>query len=125
MGRTRAERELLQALPDDPEIKKEYDRLIKLFQTAPKKQLDLARKLISRAAFLSITIDRLEDDIARNGYETTYQNGANQSGTKKSAAAELHVSYTKNLIGVMKQLQDILDPHPEGRAKEVDDFDAF
>ena len=108
MARTKADKILLLALPDDKDIKAEYDRLMSLFKAAPKNQLSLARKLISRAAFLAVTIDRLEKDIAVNGYEDFYQNGANQSGKKKSAAAELHVTYTKNLLSVTKQINDML-----------------
>ena len=65
--------------------------------------------MISRAAFLSIMADKLERDITENGYEQEYQNGENQRGMKKSAAAELHVSYSKNLFAVMKQLGEMLD----------------
>ena len=100
---------LKEALPDDEAIRLEYDRLIKLFKAAPKDKLALARKLISRAAFLAVTIDELEKVIAENGYEDEYQNGEFQKGKKKSAAAELHVSYSKNLFAVMKQLNDMLD----------------
>jgi len=74
-------------LPNDKEILDEYGRLSTLFEDLPDKLLGIARKLMSRAAFLAITIDRLEADIAENGYKETYQNGANQSGIKKSAAA--------------------------------------
>jgi len=97
------------ALPDNEAIRDEYARLMSLYKTAPKEKLALARKLISRAAFLAVTIDDLEDDIATNGYEDEYQNGEFQKGKKKSAAAELHVTYTKNLLAVMKQLDDMLD----------------
>ena len=107
MAKSKAETILLSALPDDESVKNEYDRLMKLFE--PKERLSLARKLISRAAFLAVMVDRLEIDIIKNGYEEEYQNGANQSGKKKSAAAELHVSYSKNLFAVMKQLNDMLD----------------
>jgi hypothetical protein len=111
------------ALPNDEAVRDEYARLMTLFKRAPKDKLALARKLISRAAFLAVTIDRLEQDIAINGYEDEYQNGANQSGKKKSAAAELHVVYTKNLIAVMKQLYDMLDVKKS--PGEGDDFDDF
>lgn len=103
------EKKLKAALPDNEAIRDEYSRLMSLYKTAPKEKLALARKLISRAAFLAVTIDEFEKDIADNGYEDEYQNGANQSGKKKSAAAELHVTYTKNLLAVMKQLDDMLN----------------
>lgn len=120
---TKSDQILIEALPEDEQVRAEYDRLIALFKKAPKEQLSLARKLISRVAFLSVMIDRLELDITTYGYEEEYQNGANQSGKKKSAAAELHVSYTKNLMAVMKQLNDMLVP--KDNIEAGDEFDKF
>ena len=39
-----------------------------------------------------------------------YENGRNQSGQKKSAAADAHISLTKNLNAIMKQLLDLVPP---------------
>ena len=110
------------ALPDDEAVRFEYDRLIKLFKKDPKEKIAIARKLISRAAFLAVTIDELEKDISKNGYEEEYRNGEFQYGKKKSADAELHVTYTKNLIAVMKQLNDMLDIKSAGGG---DPFESF
>jgi hypothetical protein len=106
---SKIEKALKAALPDDERVRAEYARLMTLFKAAPKEKLALARKLISRAAFLSVTIDDIERDISENGYEQEYQNGENQRGMKKSAAAELHVTYSKNLLSFTKQLNEMLD----------------
>lgn len=119
---TKVDKILKAALPESEEIVMEYDRLMALFKSAPKEKLALARKLISRAAFLSIMVDELEKDITENGYEQEYQNGENQRGVKKSAAADLHVSYSKNLFAVMKQLNDMLDVRS---ASGGDSFESF
>ena len=103
------EKTLKEALPDDEKMRMEYARLMALFKSAPKNKVALARKLISRAAFLAVALDDIEKDISENGYEQEYQNGENQRGMKKSAAAELHVTYSKNLFAVMKQLNEMLD----------------
>lgn len=121
MAKTKDDKILEAALPDNEDIRREYDRLMKLFKTAPKENLALVRKLISRAAFLSVTLDELEKDISENGYEDEYQNGENQKGKKKSAAADLHVSYSKNLFAVMKQLNDVLGVKAPGG----DSFENF
>ncbi len=122
MGPVKIEK-FMRDLPDDKEIKREFKRIFTLFQDAPEKQLELAGKEISRAAFLAVTIDRLEIDISRNGYEEPYQNGAYQTGKKKTAAADLHVSYTKNFLAVMKQLHSVLGAMEEESAG--DSFDEF
>lgn len=119
---TKEDKRLKAALPDNEAIRAEYDRLLKLYKAAPKEKLALARKLISRAAFISVMLDNFEKDIDENGYEQEYQNGENQKGMKKSAAAELHVTYTKNLLSVMKQLDEMLDVKSSGGG---DSFESF
>lgn len=119
---TKEEKILKAALPDNEAILIEYNRLIKLYKSAPKEKLALARKLISRAAFLAILVDELEKDIDENGYEQEYRNGEFQYGMKKSAAADLHVSYSKNLFAVMKQLNDMLEIRGTGGG---DSFETF
>lgn len=119
---SKTEKVLKAALPDDEAIRAEYARLMALFKKAPKEKLALARKLISRAAFLAVIIDDLEKDISENGYEQEYQNGEFQWGKKKSAAAELHVTYSKNLFSVMKQLNDMLDIKGTGGGDSFENF---
>ena len=112
------------SLPDDEEIVAEYRRLLSLFESLPEKQLGIARKLISRAAFLTVTLDRLESDIVRDGYEQEYRNGEFQHGKKRSIAADLHVAYSKNLFTVMKQLADLLSSQA-APPEELDEFERF
>jgi hypothetical protein len=119
---SKTEQVLQAALPDDERVRAEYARLMAIFKSPQKEKLALARKLISRAAFLSVTIDDLEKDISKNGYEQEYQNGEFQRGMKKSAAAELHVTYSKNLFAVMKQLNDMLDIKGTGGGDSFDNF---
>ena len=99
---------LFNALPEDEEIRAEYDRLMTLYKDAPPATLSLYRKLISRAAFLAVTCDRLERDIAAHGYQQAYNNGGGQSGFKKSTAADLLPNYVKLQLAVTKQLHAAL-----------------
>ena len=39
-----------------------------------------------------------------------HQNGQQQSGWKKSAAADVHISLTKNLNAIVKQLLELVPP---------------
>ncbi len=109
MAASKTEKALRAALPDNEKVQAEYKRLMALYRKAPKEKLALARKLISRAAFLAVALDEFEQDISQNGYEQEYQNGENQKGMKKSAAAELHVTYSKNLLSFTRQLDEMLD----------------
>lgn len=125
--------ELMAALPEDEDIRREYDRLMELFKNAKPDALALYRKVISRAAFLSITVDRLERDIAANGYQQEYNNGGGQTGYKKSTAADLLPNYVKLQLAVTKQLREAL-ANPENMGEDEleqwlkrngDEFDKF
>lgn len=91
-------------------IKRERDRLGEIFRTLDKNKLDTAETLIDRAAFLTVNIQELEAEINEHGWTEEYQNGANQTGVKKSAAADAHISLTKNLSSIMKQLLELVPP---------------
>ena len=124
---------LRKALPEDAEIAGEYDRLLKLFTGADEKAVALERKTIARAAFLAITVDRLERDVAQNGYKEAYQNGATQTGYKKSVAADMLPNYPKLYLACMKELREALDTTKPMEPDELevwlkehgDEFDRF
>lgn len=117
MGKSKVREKIL----EDNNVRAEYRRLLKLYQDAPKKRLDLIRKLIMQAAFMAITLDNLAQKIKENGVTETYQNGANQRGIKKSAEVEVYNTMSKNYAGIMKQLADML-PKETGGGDGFDDF---
>ena len=85
-------------------------RLEKIFQGLEKNKLDTCAALIDRAAFITISLEDLEEELNETGWVETYQNGESQFGMKKSAAADVHISLTKNLNAIMKQLLDLVPP---------------
>ena len=89
-------------------IKKETRRLKKIFKDLEPNKLKTVDALIARAAFITISLQELEEQLNRDGWVEEYQNGRNQCGLKKSAAAEVHISLTKNLSTIMKQLIDLV-----------------
>lgn len=89
-------------------IRKEKARLKRAFKDLDGNKKRTVEQLISTAAFLSITLQELEEEINRNGVTEEYQNGANQYGVKQSAAAVTHIAMTKNLTAIMKQLTDLV-----------------
>ena len=91
-------------------IKKETKRLKKIFAGLDANKLDTVEALIARAAFITVSIQELEEQLNRDGWVEEYQNGRNQCGLKKSAAAEVHISLTKNLNAIMKQLLELVPP---------------
>ena len=107
---------------DEKAMKKEGLRLKRLFKNAEENKLKLSQKEIETAAFLTVVIRNLEKDIKENGYKEEYQNGANQKGVKESTAAKLHVTYTKNLLAIMRQLNERLGGGANEKSDAFDDF---
>lgn len=91
-------------------IKREKQRLLEIFHGLDKNKLETCYALIDRAAFLTVSLEDLEVELNERGWTETYTNGRNQEGIKKSAAAEAHISLTKNLNAIMKQLLDLVPP---------------
>jgi hypothetical protein len=107
----------------DLRIDKEMRRLKKLFGDIPKDRLDSAQSLIRNAAFMTITLEDLQEAIIENGAICEYQNGANQWGTKKSPEVEIYNTMVKNHMSLIKQLCDLI---PEDKPKaENDELMAF
>lgn len=91
-------------------INREKERLSGILAGADANQREIAAALIERAAYLSVALEDLEKEIAAEGWTEEYRNGQNQIGQKKSAAADAHISLTKNLTAITKQLLEIAPP---------------
>lgn len=89
-------------------IKNEKDRLLRLFAGIDENKRETVMSLIERAAFITVSLEDLEADLIENGWTEDYNNGQHQSGKKKSAAADAHISLTKNLTAITKQLLDLV-----------------
>ncbi len=94
----------------EKQIQKETRRLKAVFKDLDPNKLKTVDALIARAAYITVSLQELEEQLNRDGWVEEYQNGRNQCGLKKSAAAEVHISLTKNLNAIMKQLIDLVPP---------------
>ena len=91
-------------------IRKEKKRLAVLFKDLDENKLKTCSALIDRAAFITVSLEDLEIQLNETGWVEFYPNGENQSGLKKAAAADVHISLTKNLNAIIKQLLDLVPP---------------
>lgn len=105
-------------------ISKETKRLYKLFSKMDAKIKKSVQSLVDNAAFMAITLEDLMEIINTNGVTEEYQNGANQSGVKKSSEVEVYNTMVKNHMNIMKQLTDLLPKQPPQNS-EVDKDDGF
>ena len=104
-------------------IKKETQRLKKMFKELSDNKKKMAEKLIENASFMYITLDELKEDIKVYGVKETYVNGVNQFGFKESIESKTYNTMVKNYMNIVKQLNDML---PEQKQiNEDDEFDKF
>lgn len=106
-----------QDLTKDRKIKKEYNRLRRIFKDLDKNKLQTVESLMRNAAFMSVSLEELQDIINAEGYIVEYQNGANQSGTKQSDAVKTHIAMTKNHASIIKQLCDLVPPEKKKESR--------
>lgn len=92
----------------------------------PKNTMDKVSSLIKNAAFMTITLEDLQETINIDGAVTEYKNGENQFGTKKSPEIEIYNTMIKNHMGIMKQLTDLMpEPIEPTKTEEDQKKDAF
>lgn len=108
-------------LSKEKRISKEITRLKKLFKDMPKDTMNAVLALIRNAAFMTITLEDLQETINQAGAVSEYQNGENQWGTKKSPEVEIHIAMTKNLASVIKQLTDLIPESAKPVSKKEPD----
>lgn len=98
-------------------IKKEENRLKRIFKNLDKNKKDTVLSLIKNAAFMSITLEDLQEEINLNGCVSEYQNGENQFGFKKSPEVDIHIAMTKNHASIIKQLCELVPPEQKKASK--------
>jgi hypothetical protein len=96
-------------------IRLERSKLRRLLRDIDPDRLKAVDKLVGNLAFMSVTLEDLQDEINLNGVTSKYQNGENQWGEKKSPEAEYYAQLLQRYLPAMKQLIDLL---PEGDPKK-------
>lgn len=103
--------------------KKEANRLKKIYQGLPPKQLALAQGLIAQAARLKVRLDTLNADITVNGMTEWFQQSDKVEPYKRERPeAALFAKLDKNYQTIMRQLADLV-PAEASTPETV--FDAF
>ena len=108
------DKQLSDKLERDTLQSNEVKRLTKLFADIPENKKKLCTKLIQNAAFMSVTMEELQETINLNGVTEKYQNGANQSGIKKSAEIEIYNNFIKQYTVIIRQLTELLSKSDNG-----------
>ena len=106
-------------------IKKEVNRLKKLFKDIDDNKKKLVFTTIDDVAFMTITMQDLREQIIREGTTVEYKNGANQYGVKQSPDAQLYLQLSQKQTQAMKILVDCLPKKTKEQVGKMDDFDDF
>lgn len=89
-------------------IKKEKNRIKKIFKEIDENKLKFCMTLIDRLAWLNVSVKELEQSIDRDGTTILYDNGGGQSGVKDNPNVKTLIQYTKNITTITKQLVDLV-----------------
>ena len=90
-------------------VKKEQNRLKKLFKDIPENKLKLVEGLIVQAARLRASCDALWLDIKTNGEYEDFQNGKDaEMFSRERPASKTFTARDKSYLAVMKQLAEYL-----------------
>lgn len=92
----------------DRRVTKELKRLSAPFASVSDAQRTVIDPLIQNAAFMKVTLEDLQTEIAAEGLIDEYMNGLNQCGKKQSATLQAYNSLVKNYSTVVKMLNNLL-----------------
>ena len=111
-------------LSRDDRIKKEVNRLKRIYKNIDKDNKAIIDGLIQRAAYMRVALEDWEKDILENGIvEMFTQSDKTDPYERERPVARLYNTMNANYQKIIKQLSDLV-PKPEGK-KEDDGFDSF
>ena len=114
-------------LTKEERVKKEYNRLKRLYKELPKDVLNLVDGLIWEAADLRVRLENIRDDLDENGYDEMFSQSPDQEPYERERPqARRYIAMNKNYQSIMKQLGDRLPKYePANKEPESDGFDEF
>ncbi len=89
-------------------ITRKKAELLEIFAGCDENKLKVAEPLIQSAAFMAVSLQDLQEQLASVGWTETYQNGNRQSGSKQTAAAVSYLSVQKQLNVTTRGLLDLV-----------------
>ena len=106
-------------------IKKEENRLKKIYKNIEDNKKETVIGLIQRVAYLQVTLEDFEKDLDENGFVELFQQGEKQAPYEmKRPVADLYNTMNTSYQKGIKQLTDLLPK--EVKALEDDDgFEEF
>ena len=111
-------------LSQDERIKKEEQRLKRIYKNIDKDSKAIIDGLIKRAAYMRVTLEDWEEDIIKNGCTEMFTQSVNTPPYERERpVARLYNTMNKNYQSIIKQLGDLVPK--EVKAVEDDGFNEF
>ncbi|PFC69945.1 hypothetical protein CN290_28635 [Bacillus cereus] len=114
-------------LTKEERVKKEVNRLKRIYKEMPKDTLMVVEGLIVEAADLRVRLEYIRKDLDENGYDEMFSQSENQEPYERERpAARRYISMNKSYQTIMKQLGEYI-PKPDHKKKEDEDdgFERF
>ena len=101
---------------DEKAIRKEKNRLLKVFREIDKNKLEFVKKQIDNLAYLNLLAELLRHSISVNGTTCGWDNGGGQKGVKDNPDVRNLISVQKNIVSITNQLIDLV-PKQKSKSK--------
>lgn len=111
-------------LTKEERIKKEKNRLKRIYKNIETKRKDTVGGLIERCAYMRVTLEDFEENLDKNGFTEKFSQGNQEPYDRKRPVAELYNSMNTNYQKAIKQLTDLL-PKEEAKGVSDDGFEDF
>lgn len=102
----------------DSKIKKELNKLKKVFRDLSNENKQLCEGLMQNAAFMHVTLLELQEDIKKNGAMIACSSGNGFETIKDNPAQKAYTTMISRYSVVIKQLTDLLPDKAETTAGE-------
>lgn len=100
-------------------IKKEENKLKRIFRDVPDNKKRTVEGLIKRAAFMRASLEDFEEDLDKNGFVESFKQGEKQEPyERKRPSADLYNTMNTSYQKIIKQLTDLL-PEEKGEEDEL------
>lgn len=86
--------------------KKEQNRIKKIYKNLPKERLEIAKKLIERAAYMLVSLEDMEQKISEDGLVVTMPQGSYEI-ERAHPLLQPYNAMVKNYNATIKQLNEM------------------
>jgi cysteinyl-tRNA synthetase len=107
----------------DEQINKEIERLNNIFKDLAEDKKNVAQRLIERVAFMTVTLQILEDDIKTNGATYMFEQGVQKMKVENPAQKSYNTMINRYTAAYDKLIN--LLPKDDAPQEHDDGFDSF